>query len=656
MYYPSRIAVSLSKLFFLINVLFPSVMKAQLQPTNGNVFRTTIDSSQRIQRKTDDRIQINNFSASDTLRRALDSSIDNLHRSPILSIWENDLGNFATANTTIYFSPNMEAGNRLGIRACQSFIHTWDNTSFYNTTKPYTDLYYRVGTKQEQRIALVHSRNIHSRLNFTLQYAKEGSPGSYKLQRSNTDHFTISSHYTSINKRYTMLSGLHYNKIQQDENGGIESEDFLLDLNYNNKRLIPVLLDGVSGETNRSSVTNYYRNLHIQLAHQYAFGKQDSTWNEDSTIKQYRFQPQFGAKHTFFHQNNLYQYKDVTPDSLWYNAIGNFSFLADDSVFSLAKFHQTRNQFSLTGNLPYRNQILQSEAGIGLDMDALHQQGKNVNYLSTFLFASITKEAIGQQKWYYHSNFQFYFSGYNIGNMQLQALARKSFDTATNHIELGFEQTINNVSFLQNYFASNVYTWQQNAKKQITSKLFATYTNKKIGLVSSLRYYQLLGFAYRDTSLLNQQYNSLLPLVQASIQKDFSYRKFKLENEILLQFVSEKSPIHLPMVAYAGKCYFTDKLFMKKLQIATGLDIRYFSPFLVDAYSPIVYDFVTQYHRRVSNVPRTSYFFNFKVKTYRASLSFDELQQLFTRNNINYPGYAAQNFMVRFGFHWMMVN
>jgi len=92
------------------------------------------------------------------------------------------------------------------------------------------------------------------------------------------------------------------------------------------------------------------------------------------------------------------------------------------------------------------------------------------------------------------------------------------------------------------------------------------------------------------------------------------------------------------------------------LNLSTGIDIRYNMPFYTDAYSPLMYGFVTQYNHLIENVPRVGYFFNFKVKTFRGSLCVDEIQQLFTRNNINYPLYPAQNVMFRFGFHWMFVN
>jgi hypothetical protein len=94
----------------------------------------------------------------------------------------------------------------------------------------------------------------------------------------------------------------------------------------------------------------------------------------------------------------------------------------------------------------------------------------------------------------------------------------------------------------------------------------------------------------------------------------------------------------------------------KKLQIATGLETRYNTGYQTDVYNPLIFGFASQQSYKIGNIPQFNYFFNFKVKRFRSSISFDELQQFFVRNNLNYKGYAAQNFIIRFGFHWVFIN
>jgi hypothetical protein len=90
--------------------------------------------------------------------------------------------------------------------------------------------------------------------------------------------------------------------------------------------------------------------------------------------------------------------------------------------------------------------------------------------------------------------------------------------------------------------------------------------------------------------------------------------------------------------------------------MATGVELRYNTPYFANNYAPMYFSFVTQYQNKIRNIPEVSYFFNFKVKRFRAAVAFDQLQQIFTRNNINFPTYAAQNFAIRFALQWAFVN
>jgi hypothetical protein len=123
-----------------------------------------------------------------------------------------------------------------------------------------------------------------------------------------------------------------------------------------------------------------------------------------------------------------------------------------------------------------------------------------------------------------------------------------------------------------------------------------------------------------------------------------------------MQEVDESSPIHLPKMSLRVRWAYESLIFNNKLRIATGIDSRYNTGYLADNYLPAFNTFTPQYVARVSNVPQVSYFFNFGVRRYRAFISFDELQQILTANNMNFPHYAAQNFMARFGFHWVFIN
>jgi hypothetical protein len=513
-----------------------------------------------------------------------------------------------------------------------------------------------VGAKQEQILEITHSRNVNPQWNMTASYRKAGSPGSYQLQRTNNDNLFVSTNYASVNERYLFTAAVIYNKIQQDENGGVLSEEYLNASNYNNKRLVPVILDKKFGETNRSNMTNYYRDLSLQLKHQYFFGQRDSLFNSDSSEKIYSFKPIIGLKHTLYTGATYYSFKDLTPDSLYYTKVGQLSFVNNDSVYSKYDFNLIGNTFSLTGDVRVREKTLQAEAGYGLELDRVRNSPLDENYINNYLFAAINKRADKEREWLYNASLKFYFTGNLIGNALLSAKAGRNFSERYGQVRIGFDQTIQQSPFMLSEYHTNFYSFASGFKKQTISKVNLTYSHLPTAFSVQLNYYLLANYIYRDTSLLSKQYAKVIPLTQVMVFKKFRVRRFVFENNLLGQFVSSNAPIHLPLFASSSRLAYESRVLKKKLNISTGIDCRYNMPFYTDNYSPLVYGFVTQYNRKISNVPRLGYFFNFKVKTFRGSLCVDEIQQLFTRNNINYAMYPGQNFMFRFGFHWMFVN
>lgn len=625
------------------------------QADGSTVFTNQTDTSKKKQVKTDDRIIIYYFTYHDSSAKKTDSSIGFLHHSPILNQWEHDLGNFASAAKSIYFQPELGPENKFGMTSNQSFRKNINGIKFYNTTRPYTDLYYRLGSKLEQIISVLHSRNINPALNITAAYAKEGSAGQYLLQRTNNDHLTISSNYQSVNQRYKMLTAFCYNKIQQDENGGIESEEYLNYTDYNNKRLVPVVLDEISGER-RSNMTNYYRDVSIELKHDYFFGVKDSVLTADSSERIYTFKPVFGIRHRMYASNSIQRFKDRTPDSLYYTFVGNYSFGSKDSVYSKGLFSQFGNAFSLNGNIRFHDHVMSAEAGYGIEFDHYKRLQTDQQYINNYLFAAILKPAVGSKEWLYDAALKFYFTGNLLGNTLLSAKAGKKLSKSLGEITIGFDQTIQNPTFTDASFNTNFYSLNSKLNKQTITRVNASYNNEKLHSTISFNYYMLANFIYRDTTLFARQAASIIPINQLNISNRLRFKRFVFDNQILLQILSSKAPLHLPLFASRSRWAYENIILKKKLIVASGVDFKYNTPFYTDQYAPLMYSFVTQSTRKIENIPQVSYFFNFRVKSFRASISFDELQQLFTRNNINYSMYPAQNFMMHFGFHWTFVN
>ena len=80
------------------------------------------------------------------------------------------LGNYGTAAQSLLFNPLMKAGFDAGFHQFDIYKFTLENTKFYQTTRPYTELAYMLGSKAEQLIDLKHILNQDEECSLLLFY------------------------------------------------------------------------------------------------------------------------------------------------------------------------------------------------------------------------------------------------------------------------------------------------------------------------------------------------------------------------------------------------------------------------------------------------------------------------------------------------------
>lgn len=616
--------------------------------------RIVPDTTKKAASKTNDKITIWYSLIHDSTKRALDSSIRYLHRNPLIGVFDVDLGNTGSSVNSLRFQPNMSPAMNLGWTSYTPYLYHWDSLAFYNTTRPYTDIYYRLGTKQEQMIELMHTQNVKPNWNIAAQYRKIGSPGFYKYQRTNHDNLAFTTNYSSVDQHYHLKAGIIYNKWQQDENGGIEDEQYLSSIKYNDKQLVPVNIDGKS--STRSSVANYFRSVSFHLDHQYELGKTDSIYNADSTGLIARFKPVFGIRHNLYLDFNYHRFKDLTPVAEDYSRLGNYSFADYDSLQIKYAQRVIGNTFTLNGNIYWRDQVLQVEGGYGLEIETPSNGPYRQTYSNSFLVGTLEKPMRHERDWLLKALLKSYFTGNAKGNFLIDAKARKRVGRDLGEIEIGFAQSLQSAPYNYLQYGSNYFHFTQTFSKVSQTHIYGAIRLPKWKLNVGGHYYLLGNYIYRDTNWVSQQYKKVFPLLRIDVNKILNWRHWYLDNQMVFQVVDETAPIHVPLFASRHRFAYEHRLFKQKLGLASGVEMRWNSPYLADEYSPVWNSFVSQYTRHVWNYPQWSVFFNFKVKRFRASVALDEVQQLGTANHINYAGYGAQNFAFRFGFHWAMVN
>lgn len=595
-----------------------------------------------------------------------DSSIHTFHRRKFLQPWMMDLGNYGSPARNLMFTPENRFGPTLGYTAMDIYHIQPDSLKFYNTTVPYSVFSFNLGSKLEQKLEVLHTQNIKPNWNFSVEYNRLSSEGFFLLQRNVHDAGAVTTNYQSINQRYKLKAGLIYNKSIHDENGGIADETQLTNQDYNERSTMDINYanaeSAAGSSVPRSLITNSVRDYHIVVQHGYSWGKTDSLYNDDSTKISIKYTPRFGISHHFRHSNKQYTFKDMRPDSLRYAPFFARSFIGDgsDSVFTRQKQNTFDNTLLLNGFLGRTEKQLQFSAGAGIRIDNFstryHINAQFYNIASNYITGQLRKEALEQGEWFYNIHAKFYLTGAAAGNSLLQATAGKELsDWAV--AEAGIQQNINNPAYNYTTYINQFDTITNSFDKESVTQAHIRFSSSKYAMSISARTYLISNYLYMNQSQLPDQYATAFNITQLSAQKAFRWRGLVLDNELLYQQIPASAPVNIPMLMGRHQLSFEGKIFRNALQVATGIQMRYHSPYETAAYSPLFHRYYYNTTYLLSNEPAWAVFFNFKIKRFRSYLMLDQAQQLFgdRKNLVNAPGYPAQNAMIRFGFNWILL-
>lgn len=604
-----------------------------------------------------------------------DTSVHHFHRRKFLQPWYRNLGNLGTPAASQLFIPENlgRCGPDLGYHVYDVYRFDADSLLYYNTTRPYTSFGYELGSKLEQTLRLLHTQNISPRWNVALQYQKVNSAGYFRLQRSNHDMGSLSTHFKSQNLRYELFGAFVYNKEQTDENGGILGDSLLSDSRYTDRGTLPVALDNpsyynTSSQGRRSSVTNTLRDFNVLLQHRYTLGRKDTLFNADSTQFNIVLVPRFSVGHRLEAGSEKHRFKSLLPQQEDWYSFYQGSFASNDSVYSEQYQRWIDNRFTLSGFIGKGAKQLSVTAGLGNRFDDFYTDYVNgrdeLSIVSTYLSGDVKKEALSPEAWSYQADAKFFISGAAAGDFVLNAALSKDFGPRLAVLSVGASQQLSEAPYAYTIFQNQYFAQREQLSKQSTTSFWGRLQSQRLGLSLGVRNYVLSNYIFLTDSagdvsngkLLLSQHAGSFSLTQITAQKLQFLGPFVMDAQAAFQAIAGQAPLKVPAILAKLSLSYESTLFTKALHIATGIDLRYHSPYQSPGYAPFYNRFYYQDSYTTDNYPEASVFFNFRVKRFRAYLMLDQLQALWWRNTVIYPGYPSQDMMIRFGFQWVMVN
>ncbi len=600
-----------------------------------------------------------------TRRSTLDSSVNDFDKYYAVPSSYNYLGNNGAAAFSLLYKPQQSIGFDPGFHAYDVYKFTLEDVRFYRTTRPYSMLSYQLASGKEQMLKASHTQNPKPNFNWGFDYKLISAPGFFVTQNTNHNSLSLSGNYQGEKKRYRAWLALVSNNLRASENGGVESVDDLYDPNRKDRFAVPVNLGNSAAYKPNPFITtittgNQYRNTDLLIRQSYDLGKKDSVAVNDTTMD-YLFYPKLRLQHSITYSQRSFHFGDVAPDSAIYANWYHMAITPDNDTFSLQeKWTLINNDFSLIQYPDAKNQAQFLLGGI------THQYISGTLSSGNYTFHNLWAHAEYRNRtrnklWNMLLKGELYFNGWNAGDYSAYGTISRYINKKFGDVNVYFSNINRSPSFIFDERSSFHLGDTLSLKKENHTSFGITLNNSFFTL--RVNNYFIVNYTYFADRYNARQYSNPINLIQVSASKKIKLsKKWYWYADVTVQQTDGAAPIKLPLLYTRNRLTFEGRFF-RNLNLCTGIEARYFSPFKGNGYSPVIGQFYRQDSLQIKNLPDITAFLHFGIKSFTAYLRAENLNTMsfangfgFTNNNFAAPYYPTPGLMIRFGIQWRFVN
>lgn len=576
--------------------------------------------------------------------RKLDTSLVGIQLfNPQRSAFGAYTGNMGGAYRSYLFEPLRSNDFDLGLHAFDPYL--FDEILHYDARSPYTDLYYVMGSLQEQKFRVSHFQNITPDFNMGLSFQKISSEGVYNRYTTNHSNFLASGAYRSNKHRYLILFSVIYNRVKVQESGGVAIDSLPDDLLFN-KRAAPIQLSAAESRWRQTGINITQA---VDLGPRHVFQKNDSV--SISLVV-----PKIRIGHSFRFQRSYYVYEDLAPNKSFYPNV----FYTTHTLDSL-NHEQINNKVFLKflGNESYRG-------------DTLIRNGRLLEFNLSHTLHNIYQEPISSIQ--IDSSFETLQAGFVLRNDLLPRLGIL-YDSRIDYHLMGLRETdywaegklgyslgwlsfmfgagqgIQRVPYIANRIESNHYKWTNSFKPEELQRLSFRLKLDSIKLFIKAEYYKVFRYLYWDTLAAPAQLNKAFEGVVLKLVKNFKWRNLHLFNTFAWQDVNVNE-VRLPEFMGSHSLFFENQLFSGALRFSVGMDLLYFTRAKMNAYSPAHGQFHLQETETVVGDPVLDVFVTVQIKRARLFIKSEHVNQAQGFAYEAIPHYPMPDRGFKFGVNW----
>jgi len=575
-----------------------------------------------------------------------------------------DLGNSGSPMSPIKYRVSDVKGFDLGWHYMDANRYLYsEHSPLYRAKKPITSLFYIQGPNELLGVQALHSQNIKPNWNVGVEFRRLKENGFYLKQNTGQYNTRLYTWYHSKDYRYHLIASATWNRISNQENGGIYNKESFDTLNGPGRNpIVKYYANDVYNtlKSNTFSATQIYR---LGQKRYYPTEATDSLGRAiPDTIPTFIPRRQISLRTSLSTYHNIFEVEGFT-DMPFTN------FLKD----SVQTFDSTW----------YRNAGVsfgyESGAYRRLPKDSLHPETKTYFY-NAFLdvnvirvgwdgdYAAYTNVAVrgsfGNRSWIERKRgfiFTGYYgiSGYNAGDYDYRLQGTNDYKWLS--LGADFRSKGYEPDFTSYYYFGNHHFWfNKNFSKQVASSLSAHIGNSGNHQWIRLKYTEtrLNNYIYISSNESPTQYDKALQLRQVELRLRGHVKWLNLESTVLYQQVDNKRIMPLPTWSVQHSLFAQGWLFKKSLFAKAGIDLFWSESFNGLEYVAPIRSFKVQDQANpfsVGNYPYINVYFTGRIRTVTFFMMFQHVTaELFGSSYYSSPYYPMQPRAFRLGIKWNM--
>ncbi len=488
-------------------------------------------------------------------------------------------------------------------------LFSHNKIKFYRPEHVYTNLFYATGGELEQLFYALHSQRLSEQAVLTVKYQKNRTKGDFSRLESDNTNFYSSFDYTGKNERYQLLGSFVWNKMQNQESGGLRNYE-AFEENEARDSVILLNADGRYRET-AFNINNYYQigfhknNINEKdtiskfvnlgkLSHQFSYNRRSYIFNEDAIPYAGYFEghPMIDSMPTY----------DSTMIHNISNRIGysNYRNAIEKNIFPLFfNIYIEHNYFDIKHPFELENQFNQFTQGGNIHTDK--------NKLLSF-----------------KGRYNYIFGGYNDEDFSVSVNAKLGeFGERKHWFEFNASYYNKESPYIMSDYFSNYICWVNNFDKSKIANAGFTYGNSLLSV--DLDAYQLTNWHYFNKEAIPEQADDSFLVTSAGIKSNINFGVFGFYNNIIYQYFTDDSYEQFPELVSYHSLYADFALFDKALYTHIGIDAKYNSSYHPQSYMPVHKQFYFQDDYRTPQTIILNAFLNIKISKARLFVKWKNL-------------------------------